>query len=177
MNNKPDSPVVELLKIVWDNACKKSSSWRLLNHALGTTLMTAISCGFVFEEDDFLEIEKRFRPEYWMEKSDSGRGELIYALAACGPSNGNLGVANISAAMAFEKWKGRKPYIVDSKRVALGSALHHPEYGLLWVTFIDSHEIRACWYDNPGNYAKGKPIKRYTFDHKTVKECSQTETP
>jgi hypothetical protein len=170
MKTKPLSPVIQSLSVIWNNTMKSGKSYNRLNAALQGGLSIAIGYGFVFERSDFIEIENRFQPFYWMGLTKSGLGEYYYSAAVKGPgfSSGRQ-VANLSAAKAFEHWKGRKPYIVKGRRLALGSEVRHPEHGRLWVTSIDPDKIGMCWYDNPGNHNTGKPKRHFVFTHETIK--------
>lgn len=154
-----DSPVIQLLEIVWRNASALRPGWLSLNQGMYGALRIAIESGFRFERDDLIEVGRRFRSGYWI---GEGGAESLY-IVACDK--------NTSAAIAMEKMFPRKPFIIDGKRLSVGSEAWHPKHGRLWVTsFLSPETIGMCWYDNDGNLRVGKPAKRFSFDHKTFKK-------
>jgi len=97
-----DSPVITLIQHVWDNAnAATGHSWARLNRSLRNALVLAIDSGMKFGRDDFKVIEDRFRPSYWI--SD---GEGIYSTA--------VESSNDTAAIAFERWRDRKPFFFST---------------------------------------------------------------
>lgn len=177
---KKDTPVLGYLQLAWDNACKKSHSWRILNSALSQSLNLAITHGFPFAEGDFHAIYKRFNFGFWGGDTPAGLAEGFYSLAAGGPRWGSTGLSNLSAALSFEAWKNRRPWIFQGTRLALGSEVwwwekwpkvpadldpdrwigRHHKATRLWVTNLDEEHLSLCWYRNPGNHQTGKPARR-----------------
>lgn len=154
-----DSPVKIVLNTFWRHSNKaKGHSWRVLNGALGDALRTCIKAQVKFALDDFQWIGGHLRPSYWM--SD---GEGVYALA--------VKELNTSACISFEKWAGRKPFVVDGQRLAVGSEFYC-DYLRLWVTSFsdDGKSLNACWYNNPGNHREGAPEKLFKF---TIEEFAE----
>jgi len=102
MARKPKpSPAYSLMAHVWQCSLEATGhSWERLNHAMHDALKLAINAGMIFESDDFGRIMAGFRGGYWIL---DGGGEWCYALA--------VRTGNLSAARAFEHWKGRKPFI------------------------------------------------------------------
>jgi len=91
-------------------------------------LNLAITAQFRFEADDFKYMAEHFKFGYWARLDNSGtsRGEHFYSLA--------VEVANTSAAIAFEKFKERSPFIYFGRRLAIGSEFVFPstEQGQIW---------------------------------------------
>lgn len=112
------SPVQQLLQTIWDH--HNPGSWQRLNHALYAGLMLAIRAGFQFERDDFINL-KSFNFHYWCGAGSgpNGYAEHFYTLACSSQRDGG----NRSAAIAFEAWKKRKPFIFQGKRLAERSEL------------------------------------------------------
>lgn len=103
---KSDSPVIALLRHVWQNTARPS--WMTLNHVLADALSIAILAEFKFEADDFKTMalpprDGGFDSHRWL----SG-GERFYAMA-CGRDRGT---ANLSAVISFETWRERKPFLI-----------------------------------------------------------------
>lgn len=106
MKSKKDSSAIALLRIVWVS-CNEATgfSYGRLNHSMALALNLAIGGGFRFAPDDFAVMERDFRFDYWGSQGSGGFAESFYSLACA--------ASNISAAQAFEKWKGREPIIAD----------------------------------------------------------------
>lgn len=107
------SPVQQFLQTIWDN--RKKGSWQRLNAALYDGLTLAIRAGFTFERDDFINL-KSFNFHYWCGAGSgpNGHAESFYTLACSSQRDGG----NRSAAIAFETWKERKPFLFQGKRLA-----------------------------------------------------------
>lgn len=124
------SAAYKFLQIVWrsQGEYQNSHSWDRLNHAMKDALHMAILYGFRFGIDDFILICKRpgeggFNFGYWAGVDGKDMwGEGFYSLACDGQYGPNL-----SAARAFEKWKNRKPFMLDGKRLFIGSRLKWPD--------------------------------------------------
>jgi|GEM_PF-671916 len=163
-----NSKVIEFLSCVWESAGPTTEQ---LNHGMSGALKCAICYGFKFQPDDFQEIASRFRGVYWMGNSvGSELGEAFYCLAC--QKHGGRTRENRSAAISYEKWKGRKPFIVGGRRLCIGSEYRHQTEGRLWVTNIVDDKIRMAKYwseDNPYGWQEGRPVKLFEFDHKDVK--------
>jgi len=97
------SPVRQLLSLVWSHSLKATGhSWERLNHSMYAAMQLAINAGMPFDADDFSAAMNEFRAEYWF--GETG-GESLYTLA--------VQTGNLSAAQAYEAWKGRSPFIAD----------------------------------------------------------------
>ncbi len=115
------SVVTDFLQIIYQEANRVGShSWINLNRAMHDGLRLAIQARFMFEPDDFVYIAKHFKFAYWARLDNSGksRGEEFYKCAI--ESN------NLSAAIAFEAYKGRSPFIYCGQRLAIGSSFMLP---------------------------------------------------
>ena len=101
---KKDTPVQQLLKLVWTNANSSTGhSWERLNNALRSTVSLAISSGMEWTENDYaLIFEGKYRPSYWLDT------EHMYRRACM--------EANTSAVASIEAYLNRPPFICDDVR-------------------------------------------------------------
>ncbi len=112
------SPVLDLLDTVWNHGDRATShSWARINTSLRQALCLAIGAGIKFQPDDFEQIQKRYRFHYWGGNDRGGFAEQFYGLA--------IAEGNLSAARAFETWKGRPPFICDSVYGGAGARFAH----------------------------------------------------
>lgn len=171
------SPVVALIDHVYQHSNEaKGPSWRLLNEALSVCLRTAIHCQFKFEIDDFAHLRK-YGWHYWCgAQGDTMSGEYFYSLA--------VNNKNRSAAIAFEAFKKRKPFMLNGERLALNSEFLFCEEPIfrgmtknkvfrVWVTSINAEKIVFCWYDNEGNVNSGKPSRRFVLSQAELKTAQK----
>jgi len=127
---RSDSPAVRLLRLAWESqGHQRGHSWDRINHAMHDALCMAIRYGFAFKREDFVLIAKQpseggFNFGYWCGNNRHMSGEHFYSLAVRGQDRHG---ANRSAALAFEHWKDRKPFLVRSdpkakapSRIAIG---------------------------------------------------------
>lgn len=171
MKRKEDSAPIQLLQLIWENATKAAGdSWRRYNESLANGLSLAIRSGMRFEPDDFKVIEERYRPEYWMGLG-SDSGERYFTLAVVND--------NISAAVAFEKWKGREPFIWNDiraddtvfegfRRLFVGAWFTWQGEHVSLTKFVnDDDSIRACSYvqekGKPWHWSRSKILHRYVI--------------
>lgn len=166
-----DSAPIRLLQLVWDNATQVTGdSWRRLNESLQTALGLAIRSGMKFGPGDFTVIDERYRPEYWM-RLGTDAGESWFSDAVV--------VDNVSAAVAFEKWKDRAPFLwngieVDSgnrfdgtRRLFVGAWFKWKGERVSVTKFSDDGQsLRACSYVQPkgkaGSYwSRSKVLHRH----------------
>jgi hypothetical protein len=86
----------------------------------------AISSGMQFNVDDFDDFYKDrpdgFRAGYWIGSCN----EWCYTMA-CGLSRGQV---NIPAARSYEKMKGRSPFFIGRRRVAVRARLSYNKEGV-----------------------------------------------
>lgn len=150
-----DSTPIELIQLVWDNAnAATGHSWARLNRSLRNALVLAIDSGMKFGRDDFKTIAERYRPEYWM--SD---GEGIYSTAVTS--------SNDTAALAFEKWKDRKPFFFTEMwhgktrgkhRLHVGARFEWNGEHVTVTSFLsDQSSLVAC------SYQEKKPTKEHPY--------------
>lgn len=100
---KQDSEVIKLLDIVWENcSAGVTHSWGHVNGSMRSALELAIG-GFKFDLGDFDIISDRSKYNFGYWCGDSVEWIYSQAIHAC----------NMSAVHAFEKWKGREPFIAD----------------------------------------------------------------
>jgi hypothetical protein len=178
MKSKKDTPVIELLRVVWRNTNTIwGNSYRKTNKAMRSALNIAIESGFRFAENDFKDISESFKFGYW---SGTNGAEMLaeeyYTFA--------VEQNNTSACISLEKWKNRKPFLFNDvtqvkdlnskkRRLALGSEflwdiwdnLKKPKRDcIVRITNIDDKRIIACSYgkDDKNGY-RGKIKKRYTI--------------
>jgi len=168
MKKSKDSPALRLLQLVWDEqGHQMGHSWERLNAAMHAATCLAIEYGLRFDVADFQAIDKRFRMGYW-------GGEGFYCLACATRGYGRCHGPNRSAAIAFETWKGRKPFIIRERpssparhRVAIGAGFRW--YGQ-WVTCTsfakDGLSLIACSYADP---ERKKVLKRHRITHADIK--------
>lgn len=180
---KQDSGPIKLLQVVWEHANEgKSHSWRILNGMLHRALNIAINSGFKFEPDDFETIHKRFSGHYWMGDSiPPFRGEGFYteAVAGDGGYRDCYCQHNRSACISFEKWVGRKPFILDGKRLCVGSRIEIEGKFYYVSSFAkDNAHLNVCGYhsqENPYGHQQGTPTKRFKLAHADVKAVEKGE--
>lgn len=169
---KQDSAPIQLLQLIWDNARMASGdSWRSYNAALSNGLSLAIRSGMKFEKGDFKKISERYRPEYWMGLGSDG-GEGYFGMAVVND--------NISAAVSFEAWKAREPFIWKGIRASDGQSFEGSRRLFVgawfqWqseqvcVTKFDNEKdtIRACSYvqekGKPYHWSRSKVFHRFAI--------------
>ena len=170
---KTDSSALHLLSHVWKHAMEVTGhSWRRLNASMQDALHLAISSGMKFDRDDFIEIENRFRFGYWGGINNAHNfGERWYSLS--------IEQSNLSASLAFEKWKGRKPFIFieirspfrKKGRLALGSRFHWKKEWVDVTSFAeDGSHLIACAFHR---YVEGRSrtvMHRHTITPQDLKE-------
>lgn len=106
------SAPIELLQQVWGHCQQATShSWLKLNHAMRETLSLAVRAGMRFDEDDFSRLFRNsrdggFRAGYWI----GADTEWFYRLAVL--------YRNASAWRTYEKYHGRKPFIVKGASIS-----------------------------------------------------------
>lgn len=183
------SPAYRLLKHVWASQGEgMGHSWDRLNDAMQTALSLAIRSGMAFDVDDFRRFSSDFNSGYWI----GAGGEGYYAMAVgSGVWSGSRSHGpNPSAYQSFEKWRGRKPFIVrmnagDEKTVRLsvgqrfGWHVKLKSRAEVTVTSFadgpDAHVI-ACSYKPKERDARGYQIgpdkidKRFKITHDAIAE-------
>lgn len=154
------SPARQLVDLIWEHANKDSArghSWTYLNQSLYMAVRLAIFAGLKFAPDDFNLFATQLRSHYWVGVDNThNTGEGLYSHAV--ENN------NISACIAFEAWKARKPFKWDGKRLCIGSQ-----------PLIDNCRWRITSFDPEGHYftavkslSEKRSIRR--FSHNDLKE-------
>jgi len=147
---KSASPVCQLLRVVWDycNTATGHSRTRL-DRSMYSALTLAVKAGLPFGAADFVAAVGEFGGGRWL---GSDGGERLYAVA--------VAENNLSAAMAYETWIERPPFIGDGVfdrrsmktrqrgRLAIGLSFLYGEYADLKVTSfdVDGEYLTACLY-------------------------------
>lgn len=158
--DEKDSAPIQLIQHVWDHALVVTGhSWARLNRSLRNALVLAIDSGMKFGRDDFKAIQDRFRPEYWL-----SNGEGIYSTA--------VESSNDTAAIAFEKWKERKPFFFTEiwhgktrgkQRLHVGDRFQWKDEVVTVTSFSpDQESLVAC------SYQEQKPTKGHPYPHDKV---------
>lgn len=138
---KKPSPAMQLLETVWvNNGYRMGRSWTRVDCAMNAAMRLAIEYGLEFAVDDFATSEREF----------GIGGEVFYTLACHPPrrhssSHGRYG-PNPSACRSFERWKKRKPFIIDgSQRLAVGAVFEFYGEQVECTSFSENGEhIVAC---------------------------------
>jgi len=170
-----DGPALQLLQLVWDEqGHQMGHRWERLNSAMYAVTCLAIEYGLRFDVGDFQAIERRFRIGYWGGNDRHMLGEGFYSLACatwkCG--GGRCHGPNRSAAIAFEAWKGREPFIARvsprspaSHRIAIGTKFHWYRDRVTCTSFAeDGLSLTACSYAEYAARSKVLTRKRITHD-------------
>lgn len=119
MKTENNSAVISYLEATYRLSCSTGGhSWRVINTAMQQALAVAITARFPFEKDDFSVLCRSNGgwPDNgylgWYRWFSEG-GENFYKLA--------IDSRNITAAISFEQWKGRKPFIFQKQRLYKGA--------------------------------------------------------
>lgn len=164
----PKQPVQDLLRLVWDNCNEvKGHSWTRLNGSMNAALRLAIESAFKFAPDDFEMAYKSFRGERWFGEN---LGERFYT---CACENSNK-----SAAIAYEAFRERKPFIYDEDlcnaphgggssggRIYVGRRFAWAnEYVTCTSIADDGLSLTACGYDGTDR----TPKRRFRITHEDL---------
>jgi hypothetical protein len=151
----PVSPALAFLTQAWRSLPQKS--WASLNSAMNDCLRVAVAGGMKFAPDDLGKVPRLGR---WL-----SYGEGVYSLA-CGSRRGT---ENLSAAIAFETWWGREPWLWQwetsaAKRLHEGATLNWKGEDLK-VTSLGKEQLVACAYEADRSApVKVRRISRLDFD-------------
>ena len=176
--NEEQSPAIQLIEIVaWQ--CPYSSkpyriaqrSRRQWDAALHSALRLAISAQLFFAPDDMSHIYKTY-PFRWQAGNGDNWGEDFYSLAVqCG---------NRSAAISFERMKGRKPFIWpgrvrhgsvvrENDRLSVGDRFEYRgEYVEVTSFNDDTGFLVACSY---ASFTRRVPVHRHRITHDEVRKA------
>lgn len=104
MRKKRPSPALTLIQHVWDHQQEAiGPSWTRLNQSMSGAVRLAISAGLRFGLEDFKTIAEPMRIGYWC---GADYGERWYTDA--------IVRGHLSAARAYETWRGRKPFLLQT---------------------------------------------------------------
>lgn len=134
------SPAAELVTQVWNQSQQQGKSWIRFNGVMFQAVMLAIESAMVFALEDFSDFYSGMRGGYWFHGDSDAKGESFYTQA--------VKYDNLSACKSFEKWAGRKPFLLDTgARVAVG---HHVDWNGERCTLTsfreDGESIVLCSY-------------------------------
>ncbi len=170
MSENANSSALKLIKLVWNNASRKS--WPTFNHAMQDAVSLAIKSGMEFGVDDFKTIFDTMRGWKWFVSEGNVYGEWMYRLA--------VESKNASACRSFEAWKGRKPFIVDGQRLHVRCPFNWQGIPVKVTSFAeDQSYVTACSYrketrgDSHYLYETGTVDKRYKITHEDIREWSK----
>lgn len=164
------SNAMRIVKNVWNNRCEGTEfSWRRLNAAMHSAVMLAIEAGLKFGRDDFKRMSEHFRIEYWGSCWGShGLGEGFYKAA--------VEMDHATAYQAFEAWKGRKPFIIDGKRIYYGARFEWYGKHTECTSFArDESHIVCCQYKLEEATDSRKIAARLKITHADIYEYNKTQ--
>lgn len=137
----------QLVELVWNEAPVRS--WQRLNHTMQYALATAIKGGLRFEPDDIQHFWDTMRGGFWFTGADS---EWMHRLACVWD--------NVPAAVSYEKWVGRGPFILEGKRLYVGRSIDllylslppvtddRPRCAVVTSFAKDGESVNICVYDD-----------------------------
>jgi hypothetical protein len=140
----------------------------------------AIRYGLEFHIDDFERLA-RSQTQSYHDTSIWRADEWEYSLA-CGSERGRF---NKSAALSYEKWRGRKPFLVADigsttpTRIFVGRDFVWAGARVKCTSFNDKEgTLVACSYKPraEGEY-ESKIDRRFTITHKDLKEAKDASSP
>lgn len=150
------SKPIELLDLVWFNVTRPP--WERLNNSMRAALELAIGSGLEFDIDDIGIILSNYDSGRW-----AGDCEWIYSFA--------IGCRNTSAALSFEKWKGREPIFGDNVRFPIMFP-SMPRFVHRW----ECRRKRERLFVGAAFLYAGRSIRVTSFGDKGVIACSYTRT-
>lgn len=159
---KDTSPAMKFLALVSQNqGYQMGRSWTRFAEGMHTALSLAIQYGLRFEPDDFVQIAEL----YFV------CGEGFYTLA-CNPdrrySRRRPCGLNRSACISFERWKQRKPFILNGRRLAVGAAFNWDGQRVVCTSFSeDGSYLNACSYKSGSG---SKVHRRYKIRQADLRE-------
>jgi hypothetical protein len=127
-------------------------SSRTYSHVMHTTLMTAIRAGMRFDEDDFFVMANKLHGSSWW----GAEVEQFYSEA--------VRSGNRTACQAYERFKARRPFFRDGKRLCVGSTIQ-----------VEGKTVRLTSFHKDGqsavfcHYKGGRPVKRTSLTREEVK--------
>lgn len=158
---KKQSLVMTIMSQVWSNI--DYTSHQRVNSGMTDLLTSLINLGVKFEPNDVLDIYEKFRGIYWFGVSRNGKtvGEHFYWHSTHSNPNNSFSIS-------FEKWRNRKPFIVDNHRINQNSIfIYNKQY--CDVTGFDDDKGLIYFVGYSQGFNKGKR-KLYKFDNKQFLE-------
>lgn len=150
------------------NACAYFRGWRrgvsrrVSDTGMKRALRTAIETGLPFERNDFMTIFNRLNGSEWIPDLEG-----LYQLAR--------GSGNTSACVSIERHIGRKPFILDARRICLWDRIGLVPVGRLeaaHVTKIDdlAGEITVSTYqiDEKWHQRHGHPLRKQVLSREEI---------
>jgi hypothetical protein len=183
---KSKSSALELIQHVWDHNREGTGfSWERLNQSMYSSVKLAIGSGLKFGKSDFEYIAEKMRVGYWC---GADGGEPWYSLA--------IKMGNSSAIAAFEQWKNRKPFLIQTDfekpvriRMQVGSrfwwtkdfeerfyvtltSFSGDQDYITAVTYKERPEPQKCKWCNQQEhqYDSVKIKRRFKITHKDIKD-------
>jgi len=171
------SPALTFVGTLWHGRMEATLfSWARLNWAMSKSIDAAIEGGLRFDEGDFIHFAKHFSSGYYAGvTTNDGLGEHWYTLAAK--------VGNTSACRAYEKWRKRKPFIFQGRRLVCHSNLTWDGIECGVTSFAqDGSKIILAHYDSryisdPYDYhGRGKPSRIFKVSWKELRAANRELT-
>lgn len=151
---------MQILSLIWIN--EKTGSYsghggHGINPLMHEQLTLIIKAQIPFEENDFQEIYKSFRGGYWFGCSGNGKheGEWLYRHCC---------IYNTTAAISYEKFFKREPFILNNKRVYERSTfIYENRYCTVTGWNEENNVLTVVSYELGSDKGKKKLLK---FDRK-----------
>lgn len=150
--SEPYQIIQKIYRKSWESG---GQSYIRLNAALQLGMQAVITAGLLFDLNDIREIASTFRSRYWFSDDD---GEWIFKTA--------VKENNLSACLSFEDYKGRKPFILEGKRMYVGRQFYWYDkdgkgYYVTCTSFAENGDyFTACSYKSTDSY-RSKIDKRF----------------
>lgn len=164
---KKKSLVMQIMSQVWSNL--DYTSHQRVNSGMNDLLRSLINIGVKFEPNDVKDIYESFRGGYWFGVSRNGKtmGEHFYF-------DSNASNPNVSFSISFEKWRNRKPFIINNHRLTPNSTLKYKNLFCTVTGFDDKKGlIFIVGYTDSWNSGQRK---LYKFDNKQFLEVRKEMT-
>lgn len=154
-----------------------NSSPRKLGYAICSAIKAAATAGIKFGIDDFERIAAGKETGLWCAGEDNG--ERMYETL--------IRAGNESAIRSFERWRGRKPFIVEGERLFRGCSVQWRVKGervSLEVSRFDDNKgtvqlnqhDRSVYYVEPKDgkhYTRENVVKRYSVSHVEIDDAEK----
>lgn len=151
----PKSAALRLCEIVWEHNREATGfSWTRLNSSMREAVNLAINAGLRFGLKDFCYMAEHWRIEYWAGMwGNNNLGEGWYSQA--------VEMDNLSACLAFEKWKRRRPCIFEGKRLCINSKFQWEGLPVKVASFrADGSMVVSC-YRKPDGSLSERPTRLF----------------